>query len=350
MATTVYYKGSTLTTLTNQTKQLLTSGKYLEDNVIIEDESSGGSAIVVTEETDAGGGIIKHITAVDLSNDTVDAAHLLSGYTAHNFQGSAITGTYTGGGITPTGTINITTNGTHNVTNYAYASVSVAGGTVNNQNKTVSPTTAQQTVTYDTGYTGLGTVTVNAISPIKSAADLTASGSTVTVPSGYYATQATKNISGGSAFTPAVTITTNPTVTIASATGIVTATYTGSSSITPTVTAGYVAAGTAGTVSTSGTKTLQLTSQAAQTINTSTADQTIASYRWLVGTQTIKSVTYTGLAASQIASGVTVKIGDANNASRITQVTGTLSFVTYYSGSTTPASSLGANGDIYLQT
>ena len=158
----------------------------------------------------------------------------------------------------------------------------------------------------------------------KSAANLTASGSTVTVPAGYYSAQATKNVSAGSAFTPAVTITTNPTVGITSSTGVVTASYNGSSSITPTVTAGYVATGTAGTVSTTGTKTLQLTSKAAATYNTSTADQTIGSYQWLTGAQTIKSVTTSNLAAANIKSGVTVKVGDANNASRITQVTGTL--------------------------
>jgi hypothetical protein len=64
---------------------------------------------------------------------------------------------------------------------------------------------------------------------IKSASDLTANGSTVTVPAGIYNTTATKNISGGSAFTPAVTITKTPTIILTSTTGIVTATYAGSS-------------------------------------------------------------------------------------------------------------------------
>ena len=41
MSTTVTYKGSVLTTVINQTKKLLTSGKYMEDDVTITDSSSG---------------------------------------------------------------------------------------------------------------------------------------------------------------------------------------------------------------------------------------------------------------------------------------------------------------------
>ena len=130
------------------------------------------------------------------------------------------------------------------------------------------------------------------------------------------------SVAAGSAFPPAVTITKNPTISV-NTSGVVTAAYTGSSSITPTVSAGYITAGTAGTISTTGTSTYQLTSKAAATYNTSTADQTIASQRWLVGAQTIKSVTTSNLTAANIKSGVVIKVGDANNASRITQVTGT---------------------------
>ena len=134
----------------------------------------------------------------------------------------------------------------------------------------------------------------------KTSSDLTASGATVTAPAGYYANAASKSVT--------TTTHPNPSASITSSTGVVTASH--------TQTTGYVTSGTT-------TSTMQLTSQAAATYNTSTADQTISSYRWLTGTQTIKSVTTSNLIAANIASGVTVKVGDANNASRITQVTGT---------------------------
>ena len=133
----------------------------------------------------------------------------------------------------------------------------------------------------------------------------------------------TGNIANGSAFPPAVTITTNPTITLNSTTGVITATYNGSSYITPTVNAGYISQGTSGKISTYGTSTFQLTSINGATIYPSTTDQTVASRQYLIGSQVFKSVTYTGLEAGNIASGVTVKIGDSANASRIVQVVGT---------------------------
>lgn len=89
--------------------------------------------------------------------------------------------------------------------------------------------------------------------PTKSASDLTASEATVSVPSGYYASNVSKSIDSGSATTPATTITTNPSVTWDSTNKKIKSDYSGSQSITPTVSAGYIASGTAGTVNTDGT-------------------------------------------------------------------------------------------------
>lgn len=117
------------------------------------------------------------------------------------------------------------------------------------QEKTVSPATSAQSVTPDSGYDGLSKVTVNAMPT---------------------ATQATPSISVSSA-------------------GLITA--------SATQTAGYVAAGTKST-------TKQLTVQAAQTITPGTADKSIASGRYLTGTQTIKGDA--NLVAGNIKSGVSI--------------------------------------------
>lgn len=234
--------------------------------------------------------------------------------------------------------------------------VGSSGGTqINNQDKSVTPTESQQVVTYDSaqGYTGLGTVTVNAISstyvgsdvPQRDGGDLTASGPTVSVPSGFYADNETKSVASGSVTAPSSVSGTSATVSV----GTNTLTFSKTVSITPNVTsAGYISSGTAGNSSVS--LTASVTTKGTATYNTSASDQTIASGQYINGTQTIKAVTVSGLSADKILSGTTVKVGDANDDDRIASVSGTVTFQTYYTGSSAPSSSLGVNGDIYLQT
>lgn len=133
---------------------------------------------------------------------------------------------------------------------------------------------------------GADGTTVTGALVAKSASDVTVSGDTTTIPAGVYSSQVQKTVSSGSAITPATTITVAPTISVSSS-GLITANVSGSQSITPTVSAGYVSSGTAGTVSVSGSNTSQLTTQAAQTITPTTTNQTIASGKYLTGTQTV---------------------------------------------------------------
>lgn len=178
----------------------------------------------------------------------------------------------------------------------------------------------------------------------RTSSDLQVSGATVTVPAGLYSNQASKSVASGTVTAPASISGTSATVS----TGTNTLTLSKTVSVTPNVsTAGYISSGTAGNSSVS--LTASVTTKGATTYNTSSSDQTIASGTYLTGTQTIRGVTVSGLSAGNIASGVTVKVGDAADDDRITSVTGSLEFVTYYTGTGNPSSGTGSNGDIYLK-
>ena len=87
---------------------------------------------------------------INLTNNTSDLRDILSAVQALPDAGS--------GGITPSGTIQIAENGTHDVTAYASAEVNVPPDEPVLQNKTI---TENGTYSADAGYDGLGTVEVN---------------------------------------------------------------------------------------------------------------------------------------------------------------------------------------------
>ena len=150
---------------------------------------------------------------------TTQAAKTITPSTAS--QTAVAAGRYTTGAVTvaavPTEEKTATANGEVTPSSGKFLSkvtVNVpTGSTINNQNKTVTPTESSQEVTADSGYTGLGTVTVEAISSTyvgsdiaqRSSTNLSVSGATVTAPAGYYAESASKSVASGSAGTPSAT-------------------------------------------------------------------------------------------------------------------------------------------------
>ena len=114
----------------------------------------------------------------------------------------------------------------------------------------------------------------------NTSSNMTASGATVTAPAGYYASAQSKSVATATQATPSISVDTAGKITASA-----------------TQTAGYVSAGTK-------SATKQLTVQAAQTITPGTTNKTIASGRYLTGTQTIKGDA--NLVAENIKSGVSI--------------------------------------------
>ena len=150
------------------------------------------------------------------------------------------------------------------------------------------------------GVTGYGANGVKYTGNIatKTGSDLTASGDTVSVPAGYYASAASKAVAAGSAKGPSTVSGSSATVS----TGTNTLTLTKNVSITPVVTAGYVSSGTAQSASVS--LTASVTTKAAATITPGTSAQEIAAGTYLTGKQTISGDQ--NLVSGNIKSGVSI--------------------------------------------
>lgn len=117
--------------------------------------------------------------------------------------------------------------------------------------------------------------------PTKTSSDLTASGKTITVPAGYYASNASKSVSTATQATPSITVDSN---------GLITASATQNS--------GYVSAGTK-------SATVQLTTKAATTITPGTSSQTaVAKNVYTTGNITVAGDT--DLKAANIKKGVNI--------------------------------------------
>ena len=90
-----------------------------------------------------------------------------------------------------------------------------------------------------------------------------------------------------------------------------------------TITAADILNGKKG-IGASGEVTGTIQSKAAESYNPSTSDQTINANQYLSGAQTIRAVVVSGLSASVVASGVTVKVGCSADDDCVASITGTL--------------------------
>lgn len=216
---------------------------------------------------------------------------------------------------------------------------------------------------------GYSSVTVNVpTGTARTSANLTASGATVTVPAGLYSEQATKSVASGTEGTPVATkgtvsnhaVSVTPSVTntegyisggaragtavSVSASELVSGTLTVDSSGTKDVTnyaSASVPSGTAGTPSaTKGTVSNHSVSVTPSVTNTT---------GWITGST--KTGTAVSVSASELVSGSETKTANGTyDVTNLASLVVAVPIVTYYTGSSAPSSSLGSNGDIYLQT
>lgn len=305
---TAYAKGNKVTgTIQSQAAQTITpgtsnktiaAGKYLSGTQTIKGDSNLKAANIKS------GTSIFGVSGTYTSDATATAAQILKNQTAY-VKGSKVTGTMANNGAisktfdgiaTKSATIpaGYTSGGTVSLDNTIDNAVNTqsdiitqiksalngkaAGNGSGGTDTSDATATANDILSGKTAYAKGSKITGNIVT--KTSSNLTANGATVTVPAGYYASQATKSVATATQATPSVSI---------NSSGLITA--------STTQTAGYVSAGTK-----SGTK--QLTTQAAQTITPGTSNKTIASGRYLTGTQTIKGDS--NLVAGNIKSGVSI--------------------------------------------
>lgn len=268
-------------------------------------------------------------------------------------------------GVTPSGRIGLYNTVDQDVTNYATAYIDTANITGLNASNIVSGTTILGVVGEAPNPSGTLVMT-NKTADVTAYASATAQDGSVT-------------LSGND-----INIIQNPTIN--SSTGKITISGSGSTTVTGSVSPGWITTVNGKQITATVTGELQLTTKGAETITPGTSNKTIVAGTYLTGTQTIqgdanliRANIISGKTIFGVAGSAVVPSGDialnatatsANNISVTNYTTasitgldaanirtgityfgtqGSLIVQKYYEGSSAPASSLGVDGDIYLQ-
>ena len=330
-----------------------TSGKYLTKVTITPQQHSGyypasGSNITTNGTKDLGASHNYRYVNVNVPSPTLsgDAAvgNVLSGKTFYNTSTTKQTGTMTNNGaVSPSG---LNCGGSYTIpAGYHNGSGVVTANSLSSQTGVDSGKTAVTAGAMLSGYQGWvnGSKISGNISS-KAAATYNTSSSDQTISSGQYLSGAqtikavtTSGISAANIKDGAVVKVgdANSATRIANVTGTFTDASTVSSGQTAAA-AAQIRTGYSAWVDGAEVKG-SIANLAATTYNTSSSDQTIASGKYINGTQTIKAVTTSGISAANIKDGAVVKVGDANSATRIANVTGTFTDATTVSSGQTAA-------------
>lgn len=314
----VVYGGNTLIDLTDST---LSSADQLMQGVTAYDRSGtkitgtatggGTAAISIVDTPDSHGGDVRTITALDISDTTATASDVINNKWFYTADGTRTQGTGSGG-VAPTGNINITQAGVTDVTNYATATVPSASPYTNFYNNHFYTENNQR------------------MWSITSVCEVDVGEGDVEgwLPNGFRQTgdYAVSAVPANTTITPSTQAQT-----------VGGANYMMESSVTVAA----MPSGTAGTpTATKGTISNHSVSVTPSVTNTT---------GYITGST--KTGTAVTVSASELVSGSETKTANGTyDVTNLASLVVAVPIVTYYTGSSVPTSSLGSNGDIYLQT